>query len=154
MRSNKWMLIGAFAIAAGALMLGYAYGTSGVVHAGNGQIPCDATATPTQGAIGQIQAFQQPPACTATPTTPRKLRTHTPTATPTEQLKTATPAPTNTPVPTNTPKAASEGVAVKPPNTGSGDGGSGDRMTLWLLGFGGIAVALGGGALAVGVRRR
>jgi hypothetical protein len=27
-------------------------------------------------------------------------------------------------------------------------------MTLWLLGLGGIAVALGGGALAVGVRRR
>ena len=69
-------------------------------------------------------------------------------------MKTATPAPTNTPAPTSTPKATSGNVAVKPPNTGSGNGASGDSMTLWLLGFGGIAAALGGGALAVGVRRR
>ena len=155
MRPNTWTSIGAVAVVAGVLMLGMAYATSGVVQAGNQVVPCDATATPTQGQLGQIQAFQAAPQCTATPTTPRKLRTHTPTVTPTEQLKTATPAPTSTqPAPTNTPKAASEGVAVKPPNTGSGNGASGDSMTLWLLGLGGIAVALGGGALAVGVRRR
>ena len=78
MRPNTWTLIGAVAVAAGVLMLGMAYATSGVVHAG-GQQTCDGTVTPNN-----IEAFQRLPDCTATPTTPRKLRTHTPTATPTE----------------------------------------------------------------------
>ena len=144
MRSNTWMLIGAFAIAAGVLMPGKAYGTSGVVHAANGQIPCDATATPIQG-IGQIQAFQAAPECTATPTTPRKLSTHADRDADGAIEDRHPRRRPNTPAPTNTPKAASEGVAVKPPNTGSGNGASGDSMTLWLLGLGGIAAALGGG---------
>jgi hypothetical protein len=42
---------------------------------------------------------------------------------------------------------------VKPPNTGSGIGGSGD-ITLWLLALGAASVALGGGAILVGARHR
>jgi hypothetical protein len=42
---------------------------------------------------------------------------------------------------------------VKPPNTGSGSGALGD-MTLWLLALGAAAVAVGGGTILVGVRRR
>ena len=144
MRSMTWTMTGVAAVAAGILMLGYAYGTSGVVHAG-GQQKCNGTVIPED-----IQAFQRLPECSPTP---RKLRTHTPTATPTESPRTATPVPP-TAAPTNTPKAASEGVAVKPPSTGSGDGRPGGDLGLWLLGFGAVAVALGGGAVAVGVRRR
>jgi outer membrane biosynthesis protein TonB len=177
MRSQTWTIVGAAVVAAGALMLGFAYATSGVVHAGS-QIPCDATpviptATPVQLTFGTIpgsdvamagivaQADSVVPQCTETPTpetpspTPQqRLKTHTPTPTDTETPKTNTPVPTSTQSPpTSTPKAASEAVSVKPPNTGSGIGGSGD-ITLWLLALGAASFALGGGAILVGVRHR
>jgi hypothetical protein len=165
-RSSKWMLIGASAVAAGVLMVGMAYVTSGVVDAGNA-IPCDftpviPTATPPTVVVGADSVAAGPNVviasvrqeCTETPTPPQRLKTHTPTPTDTETPKTNTPVPTSTqPPPTNTPKAASEAVSVKPPNTGSGTGGSGS-MTLWLLALGTAAVALGGGTVFVGVRRR
>lgn len=152
MRSNKWMLIGSSVVAAGVLMLGLAYAASGVVHAGN-KVPCDATPfVPT--ATPDLRVFsQQTPECTATPTPQRKLKTQTPTATNTETPKTATPVPP-TVAPTNTPKpsAGNEGVAVKPPNTGSGGGAPGG--TDWFMGLGALLVLLGGGAALVGVKQR
>lgn len=155
MRSQTWPMAGAAVVAAGVLMLGMVYATSGVVHAGvNAQVPCDQTPfTGTNPDVVRVGIAAQPdsvvPQCTETP---RKVRTHTPTATPTEPPKTNTPVP-STATSTNTPKAASEAVSVKPPNTGLGNGGSGD-MTLWLLALGAAAVAFGGGAVLVGVRRR
>ena len=136
MKSNKWMSIGAAIVVAGVLALGLAHASLGVVSAGNCEGRCP---TPTAPAAEPTRG---------------KLRTHTPTATSTAAPKTNTPVPP-TAAPTNTPKPASgnEGVAVKPPNTGSGDAGSG-TASLWLLVLGGAAIALGGGAFAVGVRRR
>ncbi len=166
MKSNRWAFFGASAIAAGVFVLGMAYATSGVAHATIPQVPCDATSftsgqvdpAPDVAAAGIVAVADSVVPCTATPTTPtpqRKLKTHTPTVTPTESPKTATPVPTNTqPVPTNTPKAASEAVSVKPPNTGSGDSLSGGNLSLWLAALGAMSVALGGGAVLVGVRRR
>ena len=54
MKSSKWMLIGASAVAAGVLMLGMAYATSGVVHAGTTQPTCDGTQVPDNR--GQISS--------------------------------------------------------------------------------------------------
>jgi hypothetical protein len=162
MRSQTWSVAGAAVVAAGVLMLGMAYATSGVVHAGN-QIPCDATPTVFTDKAESLSVGNGAPAfqaagfreeCTATATPQQRLKTHTPTPTNTEAPKTNTPVPTPTqPAPTATPKAVSESVSVKPPNTGSGSGGSGS-MTLWLLVLGTAAVALGGGTVLVGVRRR
>lgn len=157
MNMNKWTAVGTFALVAGVLVLGLAYASSGVATAGN-QIPCDATAIPTVEEFGQIQAFQAAPECTATATreatnTPVKIKTHTPTATATAVPK--TPVPPTEPPATNTPKPSSgnEGANVKPPNTGSGDGaGSGGSM--WLVVLGAASLALGGGAVLAGVRRR
>lgn len=157
MRSNTWTRIGASVVAAGVLMLGMTYATSGPARAGSQQISCDATPftdaqadpVPDVAAAG-IVAEPDFAAATCTPT--RKVRTHTPTSTPTELPSTATPVP-STAVPTNTPKAATDAVAVKPPNTGSGSGVSGD-ITLWLVALAAAAVVLGGAALLVGARRR
>lgn len=158
MRSNKFVTIGTAAIAAGVLMLGLAYMTSGTASAGN-IVPCDATATATPQ-LGEIQAAFQRPPCTSTPVpteTPGRLKTQTPSATPTatSTMVPSTPAATNTAAPTNTPKPASanEGVALKPPNTGSGGAGS-SNSTNWFLGLGALLVLAGGGAALVGARRR
>ena len=158
MKSNKWMSIGATVALVGAIALGMAYASSGVVHAGN-SVPCDATSTPVRGTNlsggNDLQAASVQQNCTETATPQRKAKTHTPTATATAEPKTATPVPP-TAAPTNTPKPVqgNEGVSVKPPNTGSGDGAGSGSASLWLLVMGGAAVALGGGAFVVGVRRR
>ena len=158
MNMNRWTVAGTFALVAGVLVLGLAYASSGVATAGN--IPCDATATPTVGAeSGQIEAFQAPPECTATPTRsatatqPRQVRTHTPTATPTDVPVTVTPVPPTEPPATSTPSSGNEGANVKPPNTGSGDGANGSG-SLWLVVLGAASLALGGGAVLAGMRRR
>jgi hypothetical protein len=157
-RSQTWTITGAAVVAAGVLLLGMAYATSGVVHA----VPAECFQTPesfgsspgSDVAMAGIvaEADSVAPQCTETPTPQRKLKTHTPTPTSTETPKTNTPVPP-TATPTNTPKAASEAVTVKPPNTGSGGSAAGD-MTVWLLALGGAAVALGGGTVFVGLRRR
>lgn len=160
MRSSKLITIGTSAVVAGVLMLGLAYMTSGTANAGNIiVVPCDATATATPQ-LGEIQAAFQRPPCTPTPIpteTPGRLKTQTPSATPTatSTMAPSTPAATNTAAPTNTPKPASgnEGVAVKPPNTGSGGAAPGNGIN-WFLGLGALLVLAGGGAALVGVKQR
>ena len=163
LRLNKWMLSGAAAVAAGALMISMGYATSGVVHAGN-QVPCGSTpfvpiATPMieEDSIGStgpdLTIASQREECTATPTVGR-LKTHTPTATSTPAPKTPTPVPpTIAPTNTRAPQNGNEGVSVKPPNTGTGGGASGGT-SMWLLMLGAATIVFGGGALVTGMRRR
>jgi hypothetical protein len=145
-------------LAAGMLIVVLAIGVVGdvapTVLAGNTCV----TPTPVTP-VGEIQAegasLQQLPTCT--PTTVPRLKTHTPTSTATVATSTAvpaTPAPVNTQAPAPTqPGGGTEGVGVKPPNTGSGPSG-GSSTGLWLL-LGGIAVAAtGAGSVLVGARRR
>ena len=162
MRTNTWMVIGTSVAAAAVLILGLAYATVGTANAGI-SVPCGSTATPTLQ-LGEIQAAFQVAPCTPTaiPTTaipsetatPGRLKTQTPTATSTQAPRTATPVPPTVAAPTNTrvPANGNEGVAVKPPNTGSG-GGAGNGTT-WVMGLGALLVVLGGGAALVGVKQR
>ena len=160
MRSGTWMLLGASLALAGVLLLATTQLNSTTVSAGNQSLtptvraidPC--AKTNSQGG-SDLHAAAVQQNCTETATPQRKAKTHTPTATATAAPKTATPVPP-TAAPTNTPKPVqgNEGVSVKPPNTGSGDGAGSGSASLWLLVMGGAAVALGGGAFVVGVRRR
>jgi hypothetical protein len=135
MGRNTWMSLGASVVAAGILMLGAAFVTSG---------PASAGLAPT-------------PTATATATTVQIVRTSTPKVTSTAVPQTATPVPPTVASPsTSTPRpsAGNEGVNVKPPNTGSGASGSasGD-LSVWLLVLGAASVAAGGAAVFAGVRR-
>lgn len=165
MKLNRFTSIGVVAIAAAVVMMGMAYATSGVIHAQS--VPCDATPTEEISSIqggNDFQAAQIAPACTATSTqsatvTQGPFKTYTPTSSPTPAPSTNTPVPaptqppaTNTPVP---PAAGNEGVAVKPPNTGSGGGsGGGSAMPIWLLAAGLALAGIGGSAVFAGMRRR
>ena len=63
-------------------------------------------------------------------------------------------ASTSTPVPpANTPTGGNEGAGVRPPNTGSGGAGTGYHG-LWVMALGALLLAVGGGTLAIGSRRR
>ncbi len=101
MRSQTLTIAGAAVVAAGVLLIGMAYATSGVVHA----FPAECFQTPFAStnadvvSVGILAQADSVPQCTETPTpetpTPfRKLKTHTPTPTNTETPKTNTPVPT------------------------------------------------------------
>jgi hypothetical protein len=49
--------------------------------------------------------------------------------------------------------SGNEGANVKPPNTGSGDD-DGSDASMWLVALGAATLALGGGAVLAGLRRR
>jgi hypothetical protein len=114
--------------------------------------------------VSRVQALQADPTATSTSTSTvvtntavTIVRTSTPTFTSTALPQTATPVPPTTapPAKPNTPASSSgnEGVAVKPPNTGSG-GSTGGDLSIWLLVLGAASVAAGSGAVFVGTRRR
>ena len=164
-------LLGAAGLIAGVMLLGLAASNrpTSSVYAGSTPIPTNtpvptATLDACQKAAGDIQAasvVQVAPACTATPSTPQTLKTHTPTVTTTPEA-TTTPAATTTsapatqaPAPSATrPGGGNEGVQVRPPNTGTGGGNASGLSGTWLIAFGAMLVAAGGGALLFGVRRR
>ena len=167
---TKLNLLGAAGLIAGVMLLGLAASnqTTSSVYAGSTPAPTNTPApTATLDACQQqaldIQAavVQVPPACTATPQTPQTAKTHTPTVT-------TTPAATNTPAATTTsapatqapapsatrPGGGNEGVQVRPPNTGTGGGNASGVSTTWLIALGAMLVAVGGGSLLFGARRR
>ena len=167
---TKLNLLGAAGLIAGVMLLGLAASnqTTSSVYAGADATPTNtpvptATLDACQKAVGNIQAaaVQVPPACTATPSTPQTVKTHTPTVTTTPEA-TNTPAATTTsapatqaPAPSATrPGGGNEGVQVRPPNTGTGGGNASGLSGMWLIAFGAMLVAAGGGALLFGVRRR
>jgi LPXTG-motif cell wall-anchored protein len=137
---------GVLGLIVGAAVMTASFGGASSVSAG-GQSCGDApTATP------ELSVLQELPTCSPTPTV--RIKTHTPTTTPTE-VATDTPEPaTNTPVPpTKTPQGANEGASVRPPNTGTG-GGTGSHVNIWLVAAGAVVAAAGGGALVAGARKR
>lgn len=164
----KKLLMGAGSAALVAGMFAVAFGAFGAGSAAQaGQttvIPCDATptATPTEiiltGRIGGGNVVfvagetTQSPVPTCTPTSPAHTHTPTPSATPED---TATPGVTSTPVPaspTNTP-SGDPGGDVSPPDTGTGPGDNGG-MNYWFVIAGLALLTVGGGAVALGMRRR
>lgn len=92
--------------------------------------------------------------------TPVRLKTHTPTTTPTEAAtQTAvpvTPAPTQPAPPTATnPAGGSEGGGVRPPSTGTGAAtATRSGVDVWLLVAGLTLAIAGGGTVASAAARR
>ena len=141
MLPGRFTLVGSVLLAAGMLIVGLAIAVGG--DFATTALAGEDTNTPTNTSVPTV-----------------RLKTHTPistnTAAATSTEVPATPAPVHTQAPAPTqPGGGTEGVGVKPPNTGSGSGSAGPSgASLWLL-LGGIAVAAtGGGAVLVGVRRR
>ena len=159
---TKLNLLGAAGLIAGVILLGLAASnqTRTPVYAGGLAI-----STNTPAPIATFDSCQnqndggQP--CTATPETPQTAKTHTPTVTTTPEA-TNTPAATTTSVPATQapapsatrPGGGNEGVQVRPPNTGTGGGNASGLSGSWLIAFGVMLVAVGGGSLLFGVRRR
>lgn len=85
-----------------------------------------------------------------TPTAQRKLKTHTPTVTPTAPPSTATPTPppaTSTPQPSATKPGAGAGGVVRAPDTGSGGSGGRDTTTTGIV-FAALALLFSGTGIA------
>ena len=150
MINRNLTMLGVGAMVVGALLLAaQSFGAGGGITAalaGNTSPTSDPTApasTPTPG--------------TVTPVT--VVRTATPNATSTAIPDTATSvppteAPTTAPPPAPTqPSSGNEGVAVQPPNTGSG-GSTGGSTGVWMMVLGALAVVAGSGAVFAGARRR
>jgi hypothetical protein len=173
---NRWIVMGGAAAFAGLALIGGSFSGSTAFAGGtaptNTPQPCipGFLPSPTGTAIitartdghGPVSAFQVPPTdtptstatatavplCTATPTQPARTHTPVPSNTP---LPTDTPAPTNTLVPTQ--PSGAPGGTVRPPDTGSG-GDAGNGSALWAIIAGAALVVVGGGAGAIGLRRR
>jgi len=152
MRTWRLVIGGALSLAVAAVLVALSFGAPRT-FAGI-EVPCDATATPTQQPVGQINAFQQIPTCTPV----RKVKTATPTFTVTVEPS-STPVPPTEAPPTVAPPSAtatspaggSAGQAVTPPNTGSGpDSGAG--YNLYMLLAAGLVAAIGAGSLAAAAR--
>ena len=97
--------------------------------------------------------------CQTSTLTPQRIKTHTPTSTATSKPVTHTPVPpTGTSVPPTSvptrPTGGNEGVAVKPPNTGSGQAASGGATSIWLIVLGAVLVLAGGATVVTGARKR
>ena len=160
---DRLTIAGVSAVALGLMLaFGQMFGGGSVasVLAGGSFTP---VADPTVNTATSVAATCVPgQTCPNTATsTPVKFRTHTPTATVTPGVTqpTSTPEPANTAAPAATspaPGSGNEGVAVRPPNTGSGDGaaaGSTD-VAAWVIGAGLLLIILGSGAALAGVRQR
>jgi len=152
---SKLMLPNIAIATLGALMMALAFVPIQRVSAG--EITC-VTGSPTplpDSQAGVVAAVQELPTCTPTRA---RIKTHTPTSTPTaaptDTPLPATPAPTQ-PAPTATkPGGGTEGQGVRPPDTGTGATASGATVDRSLLVLGTLFLALGGGSLLAGVRRR
>jgi hypothetical protein len=167
--SKKFLLAGVAALSAGAMLIALAAVPSGGSTAFAGEEECvtftptnsptrtnTPTATnttaptdtpePTQPPINAFGNLTQVPQLTCEPTnTPTRTNTPAPSA---------TTAPSSTPRPaTNTPTGGGAGV-VQPPDTGTGDGLRGGETSMWYLLAGGALLALGGGAVLAGAKRR
>ena len=158
MKIRKFTTLGAAGLLAGVMLLGVAASNHGAssVQAGNG------CTTPTVTINSSQQSTVQQPCVTPSEVpTEGRVKTHTPTQTSTAEatntaVATSTPQVVNTqaPAPSATrPSGGNEGASVRPPNTGSGGGTSGGAG-IWLVALGAMLVALGGGSLIFGVRRR
>jgi hypothetical protein len=150
MNNRMLRLAGVLGLIVGAVVMTASFGGASGVSAGEQNCTTSGpSATPT---FEQENTFQQLPTCSPTPTT--RIKTHTPTTTPTEAA-TDTPVPaTSTPVPpTKTPSGGNEGANVRPPNTGTGDSARSD-VNIWLVAAGAVLAAAGGGALFAGARKR
>lgn len=177
---TQMKLLGAAGLIAGVMLLGFAASN----RADASPVVLEATATDTPAATATLDACQQNSiaqhadihfvslstgnACTATATSTKSAtqgpsKTHTPTpsgtAAPSSTAAPTTPtaaAPaTQAPAPSAArPGGGNEGVQVRPPNTGSGDGAAAGGSGLWVIVLGATLVALGGGSLLFGVRKR
>ena len=147
MNAARFMIGGISALAVGAVLVALSF-TAPRGAAGQ-QVACDYTP------VGQINALQAVPTCTAV----RIVRSATPTFT-------ATVLPSETPVPptqipatvapptaTATPSGGSGGQAVVPPNTGSGPG-AGSSVSMELLLAGTVLAVLGSGSVLAAARKR
>ena len=151
---TKLKLLGAAGLIAGVMLLGLAASNRPTpsVYAGSTPIPTNtATAVPTLDACQKLDSAP----CTATPQTPQTSKSHTPTATNTPAATTTSAPATQAPAPSATrPGGGNQGAQVRPPNTGTGGGNASGLSGTWLIAFGAMLVAAGGGALLFGARRR